>query len=185
MTLVSVNVGLPREVESHGATVRTSIFKSPVAGRVRVGAFNLDGDEQSDLTVHGGRNKAVYVYPSEHYAAWRDELPEADLSWGAFGENFTVEGVLETSVYIGDRLLCGSAEFMITQPRQPCYKLGVRFDRLDMVKRFHRSGRCGFYLAVVKQGAVTAGDAITLIAGKSPHRVSVAEAYLEATGQGA
>lgn len=182
MTLLSLNVGQPREIEWRGATVRTSIFKSPVAGRVRVKKLHLDGDQQSDLTVHGGRNKAVYVYPSEHYPAWRAELPDADLSWGAFGENFTVDGLLESAVCIGDRLLCGTAEFVVTQPRQPCYKLGVRFDRLDMVKRFHRSGRCGFYLAVVREGAVAAGDPLTLIAGQAEHRPSVAEVYRQITG---
>jgi MOSC domain-containing protein YiiM len=181
MKLLSVQVGRPREIEWRGATVTTSIFKSPVAGPVRVNEFNLEGDEQSDLTVHGGRNKSVYVYPSEHYPTWREELPDADLSWGAFGENFTVEGLLEDTVYIGDRLQCGTAEFVVTQPRQPCYKLGVRFDRLDMVKRFHRSGRCGLYLAVVSEGLVEAGSAITLVAGTSPHRITIAEAYREAT----
>lgn len=185
MTILSVNVGRPRLLEWRGAQVQTSIFKSPVAGRVRVNEFNLEGDEQSDLTVHGGRNKAVYVYASEHYPAWRDELPDADLSWGAFGENFTVDGLLEDAVYVGDRLRCGTAEFMVTQPRQPCYKLGVRFDRLDMVRRFHKSGRCGFYLAVVREGTVEAGDAITLVAGRSPHRISIAAAYREVTGDGA
>lgn len=181
MKLLSVQVGRPRDVEWRGTTVRTSFFKSPVAGQVRVHEFNLDGDEQSDLEVHGGRNKAVYVYASEHYPAWREELPDADLSFGAFGENFTVEGLLEDAVYIGDRLLCGTAEFVVTQPRQPCYKLSVRFDRLDMVRRFHRSRRCGIYLAVVREGVVEAGDTITLIAGASPHRISIAEAYRDAT----
>lgn len=176
-----MNVGRPRAIEWRGATVRTSIFKSPVQGPVRVNEFNLDGDEQSDLEVHGGRNKAVYAYASGHYPAWREELPDADLSWGAFGENLTVAGLLEDAIYIGDRLLCGTAEFMVTQPRQPCYKLGVRFDRLDMVKRFHKSGRCGFYLAVVREGMVEAGDAITLIAGASPHRITIAEAYRDVT----
>ena len=182
MKLLSVQVGLPRDLDWRGAKVRTSIFKLPVTGPVRVKTLNLDGDQQSDLTVHGGRNKAVYVYPSEHYPAWRAELPDADLSWGAFGENFTVEGLLEDAVFIGDRLLCGTAEFIVTQPRQPCYKLGVKFDRLDMVKQFHRSGRCGFYLAVVRTGTVTAGDAITLIPTTDADRISVAEAYRKITG---
>jgi MOSC domain-containing protein YiiM len=181
VTIISVNVGQPREIEWRGATVRTSIFKSPVAGRVRVIGHNLEGDAQSDLTVHGGPNKAVYVYPSEHYALWKAELPDTEFPWGAFGENLTTEGWSEDLVYIGDRFSCGSAEFIVTQPRQPCYKLGVRFDRLDMVKRFHRSKRCGFYLAVVTEGELGAGDSMTRVS--TPRgRVSVAEAYLDITG---
>ncbi len=182
LRLVSVNVGQPRDLEWRGASIRTSIFKSPVTGPVGVTTLTLDGDQQSDLTVHGGRNKAVYVYASEHYPAWRAELPDAGLSWGAFGENFTVEGLLEDAVLIGDRLTCGTAEFIVTQPRQPCYKLGVKFDRLGMVKRFHRSGRCGFYLAVVREGTVTAGDTITRVATTAIDRISVADAYLAITG---
>ena len=134
--LVSVNVGLPREVDWHGRVVRTSIWKEPVDGAVRVGALNLDGDQQSDLSVHGGTEKAVYVYPREHYEYWKQELPGRDLSWGAFGENLTTEGLLEPDVRIGDRLRIGSAEFLVTQPRMPCFKLGVRFGRDDMVKLF-------------------------------------------------
>src|SRR5262245_53588811 len=165
MKLLSVNVGLPREVEWDGRIIRTSIFKTPVAGRVVVRKINLDGDEQSDLTVHGGVDKAVYVYPSEHYAFWREELPDADLSWGAFGENFTTEGALDDSaVHIGDRFRIGSAEFVVTQPRIPCFKLGIRFGRADMVKRFLHSGRNGFYLAVAKEGEVSAGDSIQVLA---------------------
>src|SRR5438552_8126480 len=136
MRVVSVNVGGPREVEWRGRRVRTSIWKTPVAGRVRVGRLDLEGDEQSDLAVHGGPDKAVYVYPSEHYDDWRRELPGTDLPWGAFGENLTIQGLLEDGVRIGDRLRAGSAEVSVTQPRMPCYKLGVRFGRDDMVKRF-------------------------------------------------
>jgi MOSC domain-containing protein YiiM len=147
----------------HGQEVRTSIFKTAVIGPVRVGPLNIEGDEQSDLTVHGGQRKAVYVYPSEHYDYWRNELGEPDLPWGAFGENLTTEGVLEDRVAIGDRLVIGSAEFVVTQPRQPCYKLQVKFDRLDMVKRFHRSGKSGLYLAVLREGTIEAGDAIEII----------------------
>jgi MOSC domain-containing protein YiiM len=165
MKLLSVNVGLPREVKWDGRIVRTSIFKAPVAGRVQVRTLNLDGDQQSDLTVHGGVDKAVYVYPSEHYAFWRDALPMADLSWGAFGENFTTQGVLDDkAVRIGDRFRIGSTEFVVTQPRIPCFKLGIRFGRPDMVKRFLHSGRNGFYLAVAREGEVAAGDSIELMA---------------------
>jgi MOSC domain-containing protein YiiM len=168
MKLLSVNVALPREIEWRGKLVRTSIFKAPVPGRVRVAALNLEGDEQSDLSVHGGVDKAVYAYPSEHYPFWREELPGVDLPWGMFGENFTTEGVLEETVHIGDRLQVGSAEFVVTQPRMPCYKLAIHFDRPDIVKRFLRSGRTGFYLAVLREGEVTAGDSIKLLARDEP-----------------
>ena len=164
MKLLSVNVGLPREVEWDGRMIRTSIFKAPVHGRVPVRNLNVDGDQQSDLTVHGGVDKAVYVYPSEHYAFWHDALPNADLSWGVFGENFTTEGSFDDqAVHIGDRFRIGSAEFVVTQPRMPCFKLGIRFGRPDMVKRFMHSGRNGFYLAVAKEGEVAAGDSIELL----------------------
>src|SRR5947209_7059936 len=136
MKLISVNVGLPREITVGGKAVKTSIWKNPVQGRIHVSTLNLDGDQQSDLSVHGGIDKAVYVYPSEHYAFWREELPGVDLPPGAFGENFTTEGLLEGAVRIGDRLRVGAAEFVVKQPRMPCYKLGVRFGRPDMLKRF-------------------------------------------------
>jgi MOSC domain-containing protein YiiM len=174
MKLLSVNVGLPQDVEWRGGAVRTSIFKSPVAGRARVRRLNIEGDQQSDLSVHGGVEKAVYAYPSEHFAYWREELPGTDLPPGAFGENFTTEGLLEGSVRIGDRLRAGSAEFVVTQPRMPCFKLAIRFRRTDMVKRFHRSGRSGFYLAVVQEGEVTAGDSFELLA-RDESGVTVAE----------
>jgi MOSC domain-containing protein YiiM len=128
-----------------------------------VAPLNLDGDRQSDLSVHGGVDKAVYVYPSEHYSFWQSELPGADLSAGAFGENFTSEGLLEDEVEIGDRLRTGTAEFIVTQPRMPCFKLGIRFERPDLVKRFLQSKRTGFYLAVQREGEVTAGDPIEFI----------------------
>jgi len=162
--VVSVNVGMPREVEWHGKRVRTSIFKTPVDRRLRMTELNLDGDAQADLTVHGGVDKAVYVYPSEHYAFWHRELPGVALPWGTFGENLTIEGLLEPDVRIGDRLRIGSAEFAVTQPRLPCFKLGIRFGRPDMVKRFLQSRRSGFYLAVRSIGEVGAGDAIERIA---------------------
>jgi MOSC domain-containing protein YiiM len=163
MKLLSVNVGLPREIEWKGKIVRTSIFKSPVSGRIRVAQLNLEGDQQSDLSVHGGIDKAVYAYPSEHYSFWRQELSGMDLSWGAFGENFTTAGLVEETVHIGDRFRLGSAEFVVTQPRMPCFKLGIRFNRPDIVKRFLQSGRTGFYFAVLKEGEVTAGNTIDLL----------------------
>jgi len=160
MKLISINVGSPREITVAGNTVRTSIWKYPVQGRIRVSMLNLDGDQQSDLSVHGGVDKAVYLYPSEHYSYWRTQLPDLDLPWGAFGENFTSEGVLEDQVTIGDRFRIGSAEFMVTQPRMPCFKLGIRFNRRDMVKRFLESKRSGFYLSVIREGEVENGNAI-------------------------
>jgi len=172
--LLSVNVGLPREVDWHGRRVRTSIWKSPVEGAVHVSSLNLAGDEQSDLSVHGGREKAVYVYPREHYEHWTRERPGQELPWGAFGENLTTEGLLETDVRIGDRFRIGSAEFLVTQPRMPCFKLGIRFGRDDMVKRFLRSGRSGFYLSVLREGDVAAGQPIEL-AGRDDHGVTVAD----------
>jgi MOSC domain-containing protein YiiM len=175
MKLLSVNVGLPREVKWDGRIIRTSIFKTSVAGRVHVRKINLDGDQQSDLTVHGGVDKAVYVYPSEHYAFWRDALPKTDLNWGAFGESFTTEGALDDkAVRIGDRFRIGSTELVVTQPRIPCFKLGIRFGRPDMVKRFLHSGRNGFYLNVAKEGEVGAGDCIELVA-RDENGVTVAD----------
>jgi MOSC domain-containing protein YiiM len=162
MKLLSVNVGLPREIEWQGTIVRTSIFKSPVSGTVRVAKLNLDGDGQSDLAVHGGIHKAVYAYPSEHYAFWRQAIPGMDLPWGVFGENFTIAGLFE-DIHIGDRIGVGSAEFMVTQPRMPCYKLGIRFGRPQIIKEFLESGRTGFYLAVLTEGTVSAGDSIELL----------------------
>jgi MOSC domain-containing protein YiiM len=160
MKLASVNVGLPRDVAWLGKIVRTSIWKSPIEGRIRLSKLNLDGDQQSDLSVHGGPDKAVYAYPSEHYSYWRKELRDVDLPWGAFGENFTTEGLLEDQLLVGDRLRVGSAEFTVTQPRMPCFKLGIRFDSAAMVKRFLQSKRTGFYLAVLREGEVGAGDPI-------------------------
>jgi MOSC domain-containing protein YiiM len=160
MKLISVNVGLPREITLGGKRVRTSIWKYPVQGRVRVSKVNLDGDQQSDLSVHGGFDKAVYLYPGEHYSYWRTQLPDVDLQLGAFGENFTTEGILEDEVKVGDRIRVGSAEFVVTQPRMPCFKLGIRFNRTDMVKRFLVSKRTGFYLAVLREGEVENGDEI-------------------------
>jgi len=173
MKLLSVNVGLPREVEWKGKIVRTSIFKTPVVSRVRVSKLNVNGDQQFDVTVHGGIDKAVYAYPSEHYSFWRSELPGMDLPWGVFGENFTTVGLLEDT-HIGDRFRIGSAQFVVTQPRMPCFKLGIRFNRPDMVKRFLQSGRTGFYFAVLEEGEVAAGDSIELLE-RDEHNIPVAD----------
>jgi len=163
MKLLSIQVGRPRDVAWRGKAVRTSIFKSPVTGAVQVQRLNLVGDEQADLSVHGGVDKAVYAYPSEHYAYWRDQLPEVELPWGVFGENLTTQGLREDDLQIGDRLTIGTAEFVVTQPRQPCFKLGIRFGRADMVKRFQRSGRTGFYLAVIREGTISPGEPIWVL----------------------
>jgi MOSC domain-containing protein YiiM len=163
MKIVSVNVGLPRELIWKGKPVTTSIFKDPVEGRIKLRYLNLDGDRQSDLKVHGGVNKAVYAYPSEHYDHWRRELPGVELPWGMFGENLTVEGLFEDELNIGDRLRIGSAELAVTQPRLPCYKLALKFSRDDILKRFLESGLTGFYFAVRKEGEVGAGDSIEIL----------------------
>ena len=160
MRVLSVNVGLPRIVEHGGEPVFTAIFKDPVAGPVRVGDTNLEGDRQADLRVHGGYYKAVYVYPYEHYEYWRRELPDVDSTHGMFGENLTTEGILESDVRPGDELHIGTALFVVTQPRSPCYKLGIRFGRNDMPRLFAKSGRSGFYLAIKKIGSISAGDQI-------------------------
>ena len=176
MRLISVNVGQPRDVEWQGRLVTTAIFKEPLAGPVMLRAHNLDGDRQADLSVHGGAYKAVYAYPSEHYAYWHAELPGVELPWGKFGENFTVEGLLEDQVCIGDRFRVGGAEVVVSEPRVPCYKLGLKFGDAGMVKRFLGSRRTGFYFAVAKEGMVRAGDSIEPLS-RDPARVSVAEVF--------
>ena len=174
LQVLSVNVGLPRLVAWKGRTVETGIFKEPVAGRVAVRRLNLEGDRQADLTVHGGPEKAVYAYPGEYYAFWRAQFPEMELPWGMFGENLTIEGLSEESVHIGDRFQVGSAHLMVTQPRLPCYKLGIKFGRDDILKRFLHSGLTGFYFAVHKEGEVAAGDPIRLL-HRDEHQVKVAD----------
>ncbi|HET8925537.1 MAG TPA: MOSC domain-containing protein [Candidatus Acidoferrum sp.] len=174
MKLVSVNVGLPREVTWHGRTVTTGIYKQPVGGRVALRKINLDGDRQADLSVHGGEYKVVYCYPVEHYAWWKKELSGHDLPSGVFGENFTTEGLLENTVHLGDQFSVGSAEVVVTQPRLPCYKLGIRFQSDDMVKRFLDSARTGFYIAVTQEGDVGAGDTIKALS-RDPSAVPISE----------
>lgn len=174
MRIVSVNVGIPRLVLQNGEPVSTGIFKEPIAGRVRLRTLNLEGDRQADLSVHGGQTKAVYVYPSEHYDFWKRELPEMELPWGMFGENFTTTGLFETEINIGNKFRIGSAEVRVTEPRMPCYKLGIRFGRADIIKSFLVSERTGFYLAVLKEGEVGAGDEAELIES-DPHNVRVSD----------
>jgi MOSC domain-containing protein YiiM len=163
MKIISVNVGRPRLVMSNGQPVSTGIYKTPVQGRVMLRTLNLDGDRQADLSVHGGPTKAAYAYPSEHYDYWRDELPGTELPWGTFGENFTTEGLTESMLNIGDSFRIGSAEVTITEPRMPSYKLGIKFGRTDIIRRFMVSGRSGFYFSVQREGEVGAGDQIELI----------------------
>lgn len=174
MKIVSLNTGLPREVLWRGRMVTTGIFKQPVEGRIALRKLNLDGDRQADLSVHGGLHKAVYCYPLEHYDYWTKELPGRELPMAIFGENFTTQGLSEDSAHLGDQFSVGTAEVVVTQPRLPCYKLGVRFQADDMVKRFLASARTGFYFAVTREGEVGAGDEIKLIA-RDPNAVPVSE----------
>ena len=174
MRVISVNVGVPKNVAGRGETVQTGIWKTPVEGPVDVRQHNLAGDRQADLSVHGGPNKAVYAYPSEHYGFWKIELPDAELPWAAFGENLTTEGLLESHVRVGDELTIGTAVLRVTQPRLPCFKLGLRFGRLDMVKRFLNARRTGFYLQVAREGVLEAGNPMTLTPAPFPS-VTIAE----------
>lgn len=163
MRVLSVNVGLPREVTWRGKTVMTGIYKEPVTGPVHVRTLNLDGDRQADLRVHGGRDKAVYAYPSEFYELWRQERPDHDFRFGQFGENLTTEGLLDGEVSVGDRFRVGSAELVVTQPRLPCFKLGIKMGRDEFVTDFLERGLYGYYLAVAREGAVQAGDPIVAL----------------------
>lgn len=174
MKVVSVNLGIPCEVTWRGMNVTTAIYKQPVEERVALRKLNLDGDRQADLSVHGGEQKAVYCYPLVHYDYWKRELPGQDLPMGVFGENFTTDGLLEDSIHLGDRFSVGSTEVVVTQPRLPCYKLGVRIPAVNMVKRFFASRLTGFYLSVAREGEVGVGDEIKLISS-DPNGVPVSE----------
>lgn len=182
MQVISVNVGLPREVIWKNMSVKTAIFKQPVSGPVSVDKLNLAGDRQADLTVHGGADKAVYAYPHEHYEFWRNELAD-DLSPGNFGENLTIMGLAENELFIGDRLRAGSAVLTVTQPRMPCYKLGIRFQRDDIIKRFLASRRSGFYFLVEQEGELAAGATLEFLS-RDPERMTVTDIvdlYVEKT----
>ena len=172
MKILSVNVGLPRKLLFNGQTITTSIFKDAVKGPIMLRKLNLDGDKQADMTVHGGVDKAVYSYPAEHYDYWRKQFPNVDLTWGMFGENFTTEGLMEDTVNIGDQLKIGSAKLMVTQPRIPCYKLGIRFGCMDVIKRFLESARPGIYFKVLKEGIVQKDDKIEIVS-KDKNNVTV------------
>src|SRR5580693_5306972 len=160
MKLLFLNVGRPREVHTPRGPILTAIWKSPVAGRVRLQRYNIGGDQQADLKVHGGENKAVYLYPHEHYGFWQEELPGMTLEPGNFGANLTTEGMDEREVHIGDQFRIGTAILQVSQPRMPCFKLNLRFGRPDMVKRFWLSGRSGIYFSIVEEGELGAGDEI-------------------------
>jgi MOSC domain-containing protein YiiM len=181
--VISLNVGLPRTVYFRGQAVTTGIFKEPVSGRIKLRRLNLDGDRQADLTVHGGLDKALYAYPAEHYDYWKKRLPNMKLPWGMFGENFTTEGLLEDQVNIGDVFRVGSSEVVATQPRMPCYKLGVKFGRMDIVRQFMESKLTGIYFRVLKEGEVGAGDAIQLI-NRDENNVTVKDIVQLVTGKG-
>lgn len=172
--LVSLNTGKPREVEWRGQKVSTGIYKSPVNGPVAVRFLNLEGDGQADLRVHGGRAKAVYAYPSEHYDFWRIKRPDAELPPGAFGENLTTSGLLEDSVHVGDHYRIGSAEFVVTQPRMPCFKLGIKFGTEAIIKEFLESRRSGFYFSVLQEGVIEAGQPIECV-HRDPRKVSITD----------
>ena len=163
MKLLSVNVSLPREITVKGKTVRTGIFKEPVNRRVQVKTLNIDGDGQADLIGHGGEIRAVLVYSFENHAYWATELHRADLSFGQFGENFTVEGMLDDEIHVGDRFRIGTAVFEVTQPRVPCYKLAIKMETEGFYNQLLRHGRPGFYFRVLEEGEIGAGDAIERI----------------------
>ena len=174
MKIISINVGVPREIFHEGRLIRTGIFKVPVEGRARVKALNIAGDQQADLTVHGGPSKAIYAYPAEHYEFWRKELPGVEFPWGSFGENLSTEGLLEKDLNVGDRLCAGSVELAVTEPRLPCYKLAVKFNRDDMVRRFLKSRRTGFYCAVLREGEFAPGEPIHFLS-RDEARVTIAD----------
>jgi MOSC domain-containing protein YiiM len=161
--VISLNVGLPRTVNFLGQAVTTGIFKESVSGRIKLRRLNLNGDKQADLTVHGGPDKAVYAYPAEHYDYWKKRLPNMKLPWGMFGENLTTQGLFEDQVNIGDVFRVGSGELVATQPRMPCYKLGVKFGRMDIIRQFMESKLTGIYFRVLKEGDIGSGDEIKLI----------------------
>jgi len=176
MKLISINVGLPREIVHQGRAVSTGIFKEPVAGPVFLRQLNLAGDRQADLRVHGGADKAAYLYPFEHYAFWAAETGRNDFVYGQFGENFTVTGLLENDVCIGDVLQIGAARVQVSQPRSPCFKLGIRMGDDQFPARFAAANRTGFYLRVLEEGVVQAGDAIQRLE-RAANSMSVREIF--------
>jgi MOSC domain-containing protein YiiM len=175
MQLLSINVALPRVVSLHGKEIETGIFKTPISGPIAVMAMNLHGDGQADLTVHGGLDKAVYLYSWESILYWKKALQRNDLGPGSFGENLTVEGLSENEVAIGDEFAIGTARFVVTQPRLPCFKLALALETPSITKTFLESGRTGFYLRVLQQGSIQAGDPIFPLPSRETVRVTIAE----------
>jgi MOSC domain-containing protein YiiM len=169
MRVIAVNVGTLRPIPWRGKQVQTGIFKHPIDGRIAVQSRGLDGDQQGDLKLHGGIDKAVYVYPKEHYEYWQHEFPDLTFPWGMFGENLTTEGASEDAMYIGNRWRIGSAQFEIVQPREPCFKLGIKFGNPKVIKQFLASGRSGWYLKVITEGEVGAGDQIFPVSQNDQH----------------
>ena len=175
MKILSINVGLPKTVLIDRMPTPTAIFKEPASGAVKATKLNLQGDQQADPSVHGGPDKAVYVYSWENILYWRQQLQREDLGPGSFGENLTVEGMLDHEVAIGDELDAGTARFQVTQPRLPCFKLAARLGLPEFPRVFLASGRTGFYLRVLEEGVISAGDAIRRVEAKGARRVTVAE----------
>lgn len=163
MKIVSVNVGQPRIIEYNNEPLATAIFKEPIATRVAVNNLTIIGDAQVDRRFHGGTNKAVYAYPSEHYEFWQAEFPAMELPFGIFGENLTTVGLFETDVCVGDKIRIGTTELVATEPRFPCFKLGIRFGRKDVIRKFQESRKSGIYFSVAKPGELQTGDSIEFI----------------------
>jgi MOSC domain-containing protein YiiM len=174
MRILTICVARPITVSYRGKSVATGIFKKPITGRLDLRWLNLEGDEQADLSVHGGPDKAVYSYPSEHYRWWQKQMPDVVFEHGIFGENLTTEGLLENETYIGDEFQVGTAVLRVSQPRLPCFKLGIRFGRPDIIKRFMQSGRSGIYFSVVKEGTLGPGDNLEYLGGDT-HKIKVSD----------
>ena len=174
MKLLSVNVSEPRSVVHNGQVIQTSIFKEPVSGRVMMREMNIDGDAQADLRNHGGVHKAVYAYPIENYEFWKMELKRDDFTYGQFGENLTVERMTEDNAHIGDMFRIGEAVVQVTQPRNPCYKLGIKMGSAEFVRTFLQSCRLGIYMRVLEEGEIGVGDAIERIK-EDPERMTISE----------
>jgi MOSC domain-containing protein YiiM len=166
--ILAIHVGRPHELQFNGRSVLSAIYKEPVIGPVMVRCLNLDGDQQADLKVHGGPDKAVYCYPSEHYAVWSREL-DRTLDFGFFGENLTLSGLREEALHIGDVLAAGEAMLQVSQPRLPCFKLGIKFGDQRFVARFLRSRRCGFYCRVLQEGTIESGQSIEVVQRAASH----------------
>lgn len=176
MTIVAISLASAKAVDYQGKSVQTGIYKTPVAGPVRVTASGIEGDTQVDLKNHGGVDKAVYVYSTDNYRWWEEELGR-ELSFGQFGENLAVNGLTDDVVHIGDRFTLGEIEAQVTQPRVPCYKLGIKMGDMDFVARFHQSGRVGFYLRILREGELRPGDRIECL-GTDPAGLSIRDAML-------